>query len=222
MDYYMFLIITLFITIGSQIYLNSTYKRCEKIASNKGMKGADVARKILDKNDLKSIKLEENDGFLSDHYDPKKKIVSLSDSIYGEASIASVSVAAHECGHALQDKDGYAFLRFRSMIFPVVNIASKAGYVAILIGFIAGAIHFILLGIICEAVILFFQLITLPVEFNASKRGLKQLVDLEIVDKSELSNCRKMLVAAALTYVASVATSALEILRLVMILRRRD
>ena len=190
--------------------------------SKKEIKGEDVARKILNKNDLKNVRIEENFGFLSDHYDPKNKVVSLSDTIFDECSIASVSVAAHECGHAIQDKEGYLFLRFRSMIFPLISLASKAGYVAIMIGFIAGAVNFIWLGIICEALILLFQLITLPVEFNASHRALKQLVDLNIVDESELRDCKKMLTAAALTYVASVATSALEILRLVMILHRRD
>lgn len=222
MEYYLFLIITLAITIGSQAYLNSTYKKFEEKPSKQGLSGKDVARKILDHNNLSNVSIEERSGILTDHYDPKSKTVRLSDSIYVDSSIASVGVAAHECGHAIQDKEGYLFLRFRSMIIPLVNLASKAGYIAILIGFFAGLTKFIWVGILCETFIMIFQLITLPVEFNASHRALKQLIELKIVDKNEIDGCRKMLTAAALTYVASVATSAIEIFRLVLIARRRD
>lgn len=222
MNYYIFLAISLAITLGAQAYLNSQYRRCAKIMSQKGMSGEQVARKILDKNGLENVKVEETSGLLSDHYDPKKKVVRLSGSIFGESSIASVSVAAHECGHAIQDKDGYFFLRFRSGILPLVNFASMAGYIAIVIGLFAGALGFIWLGIGFEVVILVFQLITLPVEFNASRRGLQQLEDLDIIDENETKDSKKVLKAAALTYVASVATSALEILRLVLLVKRRD
>ena len=222
MEYYLFLAVTLAITIGSQLYLKTTYKINSKINSKKGITGADVARRILDHNGLENVKIEKTYGFLSDHYDPRTKVVRLSDSIYGETSIAAVSVAAHECGHAIQDKEGYVFLRIRSMIVPIVNLASTAGYIAILIGFFAGIIHLILLGIICEVAILIFQLITLPVEFNASRRGLKQIKELELIESNEKGRCKRMLTAAALTYVASVATSAIQILRLILMMRRRD
>ena len=222
MEYYLFLAVTLLITFGAQAYLNSTYKRYEKMLNQKGLTGCDVARRILDYNSMKDVEIQKVNGFLSDHYDPKNKVVRLSDSIYQDASIAAISVAAHECGHAIQDHEGYSFLRIRSMIIPLVNFASMAGYIAILIGVFAGITGFIWLGILFEAVILLFQLVTLPVEFNASRRGLKQLKELDLMAESEANRCGSMLRAAALTYVASVATSVLEILRLVLMARRRD
>jgi len=220
--YYLFIIVTFAITLGAQAYLNSQYNKCAKIMNNKGITGLEVARMILDKNGLKDVGVLHNSGVLSDHYDPRSKVVRLSDSIYSKTSIASVSVAAHECGHAIQDKTGYAFLRFRKSITPFVSFASMAGYIAIMIGIFAGALNIFWFGIFCEAFILLFQLITLPVEFDASKRGLNELIELGLVDNEELSNCKGMLTAAALTYVAAVATSLLEILRLVLMARRRD
>lgn len=220
--YYLFIIITFAITLGAQAYLNSQYNKCAKIMNSKGITGLEVARMILDKNGLKEVGVLQTSGVLSDHYDPKNKVVRLSDSIYAKSSIASISVAAHECGHAIQDKTGYVFLRFRKSITPLVNFASMAGYIAIMIGIFAGALRIFWFGIFCEAFILLFQLITLPVEFDASRRGLNELMDLGIVDSRELSNCKGMLTAAALTYVAAVATSLLEILRLVLMARRRD
>lgn len=222
MDYTLIILLTFAVTLGAQFYLNSQYKRCEKILSKKGMTGEEVARKILDKNDLHDVQVVETSGVLSDHYDPRGKVVRLSSSIFGKSSIASVSVAAHECGHAIQDKNGYFFLRLRSSIIPLVNFSSMAGYVAIMIGLFLGALGLLWIGIFFEAVILLFQLITLPVEFNASQRGLQQLEELKIIEKSEVTASRSMLFAAALTYVASVAASLLEILRLVMMARRRD
>lgn len=214
--------ITLIITLGAQAYINSWYNRTRKITSEKKMTGKEVARKILDANGLKKVKIEEQPGTLTDHYDPKNKVVRLSTDIYHNNSLASVSVASHECGHAIQDKDDYFFLRLRSSIVPLVNIASRLGYVAIMIGLIMGAIGFLRVGIILEFVILAFQLITLPVEFNASSRALKQIRELGIVKDDEHKYCRKMLTSAALTYVASVATAILEILRLLLIARVRD
>lgn len=216
------IIITFIITLGSQFYINSKYSHNRKILTKKGYSGRDVARKILDKNGLGSVSVVEVSGMLSDHYDPRGKVVRLSSDIYNNSSIASVSVAAHECGHAIQDKDGYFFLRFRSSIIPFVNIASSAGYIAIVIGLFAGALNFIRIGIFFELIILFFQIITLPVEFNASRRGLAQLEDLGILNKDELSKSRGMLIAAALTYVAAVATSLLEIIRLILIAGRDE
>ncbi len=222
MDYYFFLIITLAITLGAQAYLNSTYRKCSKINSKKNTTGAETARMILDHNGLENVEVMAVNGELTDHYDPKAKVVRLSDSIYSGSSVASVSVAAHECGHAIQDKEGYLFLRIRHSIIPLVNLASHAGYIAIMIGLFAGLIRIFWFGILCEIIILAFQLITLPVEFNASSRGLKQLESLNIIEKDEKGNCRGMLKAAALTYVASAAAAILEILRLVLMARRRD
>ncbi len=222
MVYYLIFGFSCLITIGAQAYLNSNYKRCEKILTKKGITGEEVARKILDHNKLKDVKVEEVAGVLSDHYDPKAKVVRLSKSIFSKSSVASVSVAAHECGHAIQDKDDYFFLRFRHSIIPIVNLATKAGYIAIVAGLILGMLQLFWLGIICEFLILFFQLITLPVEFNASSRGLSQLLELKIIEQEELKDCSTMLKAAALTYVSAVAASLLEILRLLLMANRRD
>ena len=218
---YILIGISILITLGAQFFINSKYKKTKKLAVKKDITGYEVARKILDKHDLKKIDVVETGGILSDHYDSSKKIVRLSPDIYSKATIASVSVAAHECGHAIQDKKNYIFLRLRNTIIPLVNISSKLGYIAILIGLFSRATGFLKIGIIFELVILLFQLITLPVEFNASRRGLNELKELDIVDDNELKQSKGMLKAAALTYVASVATSLLEIFRLLMILNRR-
>ena len=160
------------------------------------------------------------DGTLTDHYDPRNKTVSLSKDIYQNSTVASCSVAAHECGHAIQDKEGYTFLRFRNAIIPVVNLASKAGYVIIMISLLTSIMKLLWIGILMELVILLFQVVTLPVEFNASNRALKQLTKLNLVTKKEHSSCKQMLTAAALTYVAAVAAAILEVLRLVLMANR--
>ena len=219
--YYIILLLTLAITMGSQNYIQSTYHKTREILSQKGLTGREVARRILDENGLRTIKVVEVSGTLSDHYDPKKKVVSLSTDIYQNTSLASVAVAAHECGHALQDSEGYSFLRLRNSIVPFVNIASRAGYIIILISFMFSLLKLLWVGIVMELVILVFQLITLPVEFNASNRALRQIQELKIVQDKEHESCKKMLKAAALTYVASVATAILEIFRLVLMVNRK-
>ena len=219
---YFILILSLVITIGSQIFISVKYKSTKRIKTLKGYTGRDVARKILDKNGLSHVKVVETGGELTDHYDPTSKVVRLSTEIYNGSSIASASVAAHECGHAIQDKDNYLFLRIRSSLVPITNFATNAGYFIIMFGFIFSMMKLVFIGIILDVIILLFQVITLPVEFNASHRALIQLKELDLVDSNEQSKCRGMLVAAALTYVAAVATAILEILRLVLILRNDD
>ncbi|MBR2828437.1 MAG: zinc metallopeptidase [Bacilli bacterium] len=216
------LIATLAITLIAQGYINSKYSETRKIKSLKGLSGKEVAERILRENNLTNVRVEETRGVLSDHYDPKHKVVRLSPAIYEETSLASISVASHECGHAIQDKDNYQFLRFRSSLIPFVNIASTFGYIAIMIGLFAGIFGFIWIGIFMECIILLFQLITLPVEFDASNRALKEIKKLGMVEDKELSKCRGMLTAAALTYVASVLTSILQIIRLLGMVNRRD
>ena len=213
---------TLIITLGAQAFISGKYASTRRIRTNKGMTGASIARKILDSNGLSNVTVREVSGELSDHYDPRSKTINLSSDIYNGSSIASASVASHECGHAIQDKEGYLFLKIRSSIVPLVNFSSYAGYLAILIGLIFTLMDLLFIGIVFEVVILAFQIITLPVEFNASHRALVQLKQLDIVDSSEHSKCRGMLIAAALTYVASVATTILQILRYVLMFRRDD
>lgn len=216
------LILALLVTSLAQIYINRSYNKTKRIKNRAGITGAQTARKILDENGLSNVKVEEVRGVLGDHYDPRTKTVRLSSDIYRNTSIASASVAAHECGHAIQDKEGYFFLKLRNSIVPLVNFASYAGYFAILIGVIASSLKIIWIGIIAEIVILVFQLITLPVEFDASKRALKQLEKQKILEKIEISTSKKMLTAAALTYVASVTATILEILRLLIAVGGRD
>ena len=216
------LLLSLLVTLAAQIYINSSYSQTKRIKNRAGITGAQTARKILDENGLSNVKVEEVSGILGDHYDPRTKTVRLSSDIYRNTSIASASVAAHECGHAIQDKEGYFFLKLRNSIVPLVNFASYAGYFAILIGIIASSLKIIWIGIIAEIVILVFQLITLPVEFAASKRALKQLEKQKILEKIEISTSKKMLTAAALTYVASVTATILEILRLLIAVGGRN
>ena len=220
---YYLLILSIIITISAQLYINSTYNKYSKELSKSGKTAAEAARIILDNNGLSNVKVKEVSGFLTDHYDPRKKEVRLSSSNYNSQSISAVSVASHECGHAIQDKENYSFLRLRASLIPLVNFSSYAGYFAILFGILFGSLNLVWLGIIAELVILLFQFITLPVEFNASKRALKEIEKYNILNKSELKACQKVLTSAALTYVASVATTIIEILRLVLIFSdRRD
>ena len=219
---YGILLFSLLITVGSSIHIRRTYAKTKKIETKRDINGYDAARKILDSNDLKNVGINEVPVELSDHYDPRSKQVTISTDVYRLPTIASIAVASHECGHALQDKEGYFFLRLRSRIVPIVNLASSLGYVVIMIGIFAGILKLLWFGILLELIILAFQLITLPVEFNASRRALQQIEKLNLVDSDELKMCKKMLTAAALTYVAAVSTSILEIFRLVLIARRDD
>lgn len=220
--YYGLTIIALIITIGAQIFISSTYSKYKKVNNNRGISGAEAARTILDNNGLSDIRIEPVSGYLSDHYDPSSKVVRLSrDNYYGK-TISSVAVASHECGHAIQDKDNYTFMRIRSFLVPLVNFSSYAGYFAILIGCLLGFLDLIWIGIIFEVVILLFQLVTLPVEIDASSRALKKIEEYDLLTKEEKKSGRTVLTAAALTYVASVATAIIQILRLVLIYGNRD
>ena len=215
-------ILSLLITLVAQGYVSFTYNKFSKILNKKAITGKEVARYILDKNNLSSIKVGEVNGSLTDYYDPKNKCVMLSSDVYEKNSVASLAVASHECGHAIQDKDNYVFMRIRSSLVPLVNFSSKMGYFAILIGIIFSFTSFIYIGIILEIVILLFQLVTLPVEINASKRALNELKTSSLLEERELKSAKKVLIAAALTYVASVATTIIEILRLLLIFTRSD
>ena len=219
---YGLVIIAFLITLVADIYLRTRYSKYKKVKVKSGMTGAEVAREILKNNGLENVYVVETKGYLTDHYDPRAKVVRLSTDIYNGDSIASVSVAAHECGHAVQDKDGYFFLRFRTFLVPIVNFSSKFGYLAVLIGLIFGSMDLAWVGIFLLVAILLFQLITLPVEFNASKRGKMFLTKLNVVDNSERSMARSMLGAAAMTYVASLVSTLLELLRLVLVVMGND
>lgn len=216
------MILGVVISLVAEWYVNSRFSKYKNIENKSGLTGVEVARRILDENGLNNVYVTEIDGVLSDHYDPNRKVVRLSRDIFHGTTIASSSVAAHECGHAIQDKEGYALIKIRGYIFPFVNLVSRFGYIAIMIGFIFGIIDLVWGGIGLLMVILIFQLITIPVELNASDRAKKYLLEYKLLDKKEVDGASDMLKAAAFTYVASLITTILELLRLVFIASNRD
>ena len=220
-NYNLLIWIGLILTITSQIIVSASYSKYKKKLNNKDLTGYDVARKILDKNKLNDIIILETKGNLTDHYDPARKTIKLSTDIYHGSSIASLAVAAHECGHAIQDKDGYKPMRIRSKIIPTVNICTRIGYIAIIVGAIF-SYKLTEIGIIILLALLAFQIITLPVEFNASKRALNELKTNRFLDKDETKDAKNMLLAAAFTYVASMLSTLLQILRGVLLFADRD
>ena len=226
MDYYFvnygLTMLATLITVLAQMFVSGSYSKYSKVGNTRGISGKEAARYVLDKNGLSDIDVVEVSGYLTDHYDPKNKVVRLSSNIYNGNSIASVSVACHECGHAIQDKDGYFFMRIRSSLVPIVNFSSYAGYIAIVLGLLASSLNLIWIGIILEMIILLFQIVTLPVEVDASKRALKELDYAHFLNSDELKQGKVMLTSAALTYVASVANALLQILRLILLFGRRD
>lgn len=219
--YYGLPILGLIITGIAQLFIKINYSKYKKVNAKSAKRGALVAREILDKHGLRNIKVVETSGDLTDHYDPTAKVIRLSTDIYAGTSIASVSVAAHECGHAIQDKVGYIPMRIRSKLVPVVNISTKVGYFVVMIGLLAGVLNLAVIGLILLMSMLLFQLVTLPVEFDASRRGKKELRSLNILDSREQKGAAKMLRAAAFTYVASVLSTLFQILRLALIVNSR-
>lgn len=221
MDYffinYGLLLLGAIITIIAQIFVTSSYNKYKKVKNKNGLTGFEVARKILDENGLQNIHIVEIKGNLTDHYDPSRKVVRLSTEIFNGTSIASTSVAAHECGHAIQDKDNYNFMRIRSKLVPIVNLSSKLGYLAVFIGLIFSLFDLAIFGIILLLAMLLFELVTLPVELDASNRAAKQIDKLNLLENEEKDHSKSMLKAAAFTYVASLITTLLQILRLFLI-----
>ncbi len=204
------------IPLIAQLYVTSTYNKYVKVDSKCDLSGYDMAKKILDKNGLGSLYIVETQGTMSDHYDPTRKVVKLSRDVYHKTSVASIAIAAHECGHAIQDKDSYLFLRVRSRIVPVVNLGTKMAYLFLVLGGILEMIDLIHVGIFLVGFGLIFQLVTLPVEIDASARALEQMKSLGVL-KSDTDGVKVMLKAAAFTYVAAVISSALNVFRLTSI-----
>ncbi len=215
-------ILGIIIVLWAQININGNYKKYKEIKVKKGLTGQEVARKILDANGLENIHIVETQGELTDHYDPKRKVIRLSHTIFHEDSISSVGVAAHECGHAIQDKEGYTFMRIRSVLVPFVNFVSYLGYFGLVISIFAGITGYLKISILILLATILFQLVTLPVEFDASKRAKEQLIQLGIIDNNEHEQVSKVLFAAALTYVAGLISNLLQLLRLVILLNGRD
>lgn len=226
MDYYSLDVILMLIIIVLPLYanikINSTYNKYSKKQNSGKLTGKEVAEKILEMNGLNNVKIGRINGSLTDHYDPRNKTISLSDGIYNSNSISACAVAAHEVGHAIQDKERYSMLVFRSKLVPVVNFTSRLSSILVFSGFIFDLFNFITIGAILLTVGLFFQLITLPVEFDASKRAKEELQKCGLIEKQDTKGATKVLKAAAFTYVAGFLASALQIARLLLISRNRD
>ncbi len=205
----------------AQIFIKISYENNSRIKNSKELTGYDVARKILDKNGLNDLLIVETNGYLTDHYDPNRKVIKLSRNIYGNDTISSMAVAAHEVGHAIQDKEGYFFLRLRTLIFPIVSFISRISWLVILVGFFFEIVNAIYLGIIIVSASVIFELVTLPVEINASKRAIKELNSLNLITGEE-DKVKNVLTAAALTYVAGTLAEILQLIRLIGILKDND
>ena len=209
----------------AQIILRITYARYKRKQTETELTGKEVAEAILKANEIEGIKIMEVSGSLTDYYDDRNKTIALSKDIYEGRSIASAAVAAHECGHAIQYKTGYKPIAFRNKMVPIVNLSNSIGYSIMIVGFAANTLGLFYLGIILFSSALIFQLITLPCEFDASKRANKELLRLKLINEHEHRGTKTMLKAAAFTYVAGLFSSILEILRLILIFtsnRRRD
>lgn len=220
---YIYLIIPAAIICSiAQMMVTSTFNKYSKVANMRGLTGKDVARRILDMNGLQNVAIERVSGHLSDHYDPRTKVVRLSDSVYDSVSVAAIGVAAHETGHAIQHSVGYAPLKLRNSIIPITQFGSQLAIPLFLIGMISTLKYLRTVGILFFAFATLFQLITLPVEFNASRRAIKTLVSTEMLYGDEVTGAKKVLTAAALTYVGALIMSLMQLLRLIIIAGRRN
>ena len=220
---YMLIVISALISLFAQFLVNSRFSKYSRVRSRSGMTGAQAAERILQSQGIYDVAIQRVSGKLTDHYDPRNKTLNLSDAVYASTSVAAVGVAAHECGHAIQHARGYAPLSFRSALVLVANIGSQLSWLFIILGIFFGGSHtLIMIGILMFSAAVLFQLVTLPVEFNASGRALKLLSETGILQKDEVSDTRKVLSAAALTYVAAATTAVLQLLRLLRLFGGND
>ena len=228
---YLLVLIGALLCIWASSRVNSTYRKYSKVRSYSGMTGAEAARRILQMSGIYDVPVQHVSGELTDHYDPSKKVLNLSDSVYGSTSVAAIGVAAHECGHALQHREGYLPLKIRSALVPAANIGSRLGLPIVILGMILG-IGFNLpdggyfslaqIGVWVFSLAVLFQIVTLPAEFDASGRALNMLASYGLMNQGEIKDCKRVLSAAALTYVAAAASSILQLLRLVLLTGRRS
>ena len=219
---YILVLVGALLCILASAMVKSTYSKYAKVRSMSGMTGAQVATEILRRNGINDVSVVHVPGDLSDHYDPRNHSVNLSDSTFNSSSVAAVAVAAHECGHVMQHYKGYVPIKIRSALVPAANIGSKIGLPIVILGIIIGMTPLATIGIIVFSLAVAFQLVTLPVEFDASHRALVMLGDYGILANDEVDQSRKVLTAAALTYVAAAASSILQLLRLAMIVNGGD
>lgn len=222
MDLIIIFLLMLIIPVYASIKVNVNYKKYKKVTNEKNLTGFDVARRILDENGLGDIYIVETKGVMSDHYDSRRKTVRLSTEVFHGSSVASVAIAAHECGHAIQDKENYTWMKLRSIIFPVVNIGQRIAYIVMIIGLFLSYMDYVYAAIGFTFLGLLFELVTLPVEFDASKRAKDIILKDGMINDKEKKGIDAVLNSAALTYVAAVVSSILEILYLLIQLNDRD
>lgn len=218
--FFIFVIPALIVALIAQLNVKSTYAKYSKIGNSAGLTGAEAARRILDANGLYNVQIEHISGQLTDHFDPRTNIVRLSDSVYASQSVAAIGVAAHEVGHAIQYQQEYFPMRIRSAIIPVTNIGSTLAFPLVILGLIFAYPPLATIGIFLYLAVVLFQLVTLPVEFNASARALRTITDNGWLFGEEQKGAKKVLTAAALTYVAALFTAIMNLLRLMAIARR--
>ena len=228
MSYVILVLPCILLSLWASSNVNSTFKKYSRQFSSRGLTGAEAARRVLSAHGVGNVRIERVSGNLTDHYDPRTNVIRLSDNVFGNTSTAAIGVACHEAGHAVQYAQGYAPIKLRAAIIPVTNFGSRLAMPLILIGLLLAAfgnlsVLFIDLGIACFGLSLVFQLVTLPVEFNASNRALLAIADSNLLTEDEQAGARKTLRAAALTYVAATAVAFAQLLRLILLFgRRRD
>lgn len=221
--YYLILVVpTLIFAVFTQIWLKNTYKKYSGLRNAKGLTGADAAMNVLRHYQIYDVKIEHISGRMTDHYDPRTKVIRLSDGVYNGTSIAAVGIACHEAGHAAQHANGYVPIKIRNAIIPICNIGSMAGIPLAIIGLFLSSELLINVGLLLYSFVAIFQLATLPVEFNASARAISVIKDSGMLMADEVPGAKKMLTAAAMTYVAALATSLANLLRLLLIFGRRN
>lgn len=224
---YILILIGVILSLVASAKVKSTFAKYAKVRNSQGFTGAQAAQRVLERAGIYDVRIEHVSGNLTDHYDPKSKVLRLSDSVYGQSTVAAVGVAAHECGHAIQHAKGYEPLQLRNTLVPIANFGSQIAWPLILIGFIItseASTFLINLGIIAFSLAVVFHLITLPVEFNASNRAIRMIADTGMMYGEEIKGAKKVLNAAAMTYVASAATAVLQLLRIILLTggRRRN
>ncbi|MBF7017091.1 zinc metallopeptidase [Staphylococcus durrellii] len=227
-SYIIYIVILMLLPLWAQHKVKSNYEKYSQVRSTSGKTGQEVALEILHANGIYDVDVVEGQGFLTDHYDPRKKVVVLSPANFSRPSVAGTAIAAHEVGHAIQHAQGYFYLRFRTALVPLASIGNSVGYIAIIAGIILTSMQSAIgttalwIGIAFMAFAVLFSIVTLPVEFNASSRAMKQITKLNIVNENEYKHARKVLSAAAMTYVASTAVALAELVRFILIARSSD
>lgn len=237
-EYLLWMLPAIIISLIAQSKVSSAYSKYSKVINRMGITGAEAARKVLSAGGVTNVQITSVGGKLTDHFDPRSNTIRLSDGVYGQTTVAAIAIAAHEAGHAIQHAEGYLPNKIRSVLVPISNIGSRIGWILILIGFAFSGVSYyyystpttydspigdalIIIGIILYSTSLLFTLITLPVEFNASKRALKIIESTGMVQGEELVGAKKTLTAAAMTYVAAALTALLQLLRIILIAKRR-